>query len=62
MSVLDDYQQASDRRLNGLRRVLPLPLRKLTVQLFGQRTSIHRSCRFTVPPVWLAATYRPAAM
>jgi hypothetical protein len=29
MSVLDDYQQASDSPLNGLRRVLPLPLRKL---------------------------------
>jgi|WetSurMetagenome_2_1015567.scaffolds.fasta_scaffold87837_3 hypothetical protein len=49
MSVLDDYRRASDNLLTGLRRVLPLPLRKLTVQLFGQRTSFHRSCRFYRP-------------
>jgi hypothetical protein len=29
MSVLDDYRQISDSPMNGLRRAVPLPLRKL---------------------------------
>ena len=84
MSAVDDYRQVSDGVPHGLRRVLPLPLRKLIVQLYwrwydardfvaeaigwlpahglrlflyrhvlrisiGQRTSIHRNCRFYRP-------------
>ena len=84
MNALDDYRQVSDGVPNGLRRVLPLPLRRLIVKLYwrwydardfmveavgwlplhglrlflyrhvlcisiGQRTSIHRNCRFYRP-------------
>jgi acetyltransferase-like isoleucine patch superfamily enzyme len=34
MSALDDYRQVFDGVPNGLRRVLPLPLRRLIVQLY----------------------------
>ena len=37
MSALDDYRQASDSPLHGLRCVLPLPLRKLIVPLCWRR-------------------------